>query len=154
LSQALDDDLVAPGEQPILALALAQEVIDRALRALFRRHVATPSVVVPDDAAARMEHRPHAERVGHDILARMAAVDIGEVMAPPFRRQPRERLPRCALDLFDAIAEGREIAVKALLDPGGLSGHVVSSATERVDAGDGRAGEEIEKEDRRAPFPG
>jgi hypothetical protein len=42
LSQTLDDDLITLGEQPIGAVSLAQEVIDRGLGALLRRHLAAP----------------------------------------------------------------------------------------------------------------
>src|SRR6185369_6555293 len=154
LSQPLDDDLVALGEQTILALPLAQERVDRRLRATLWLHVAAPTVIIPDDAAAWFKHRPHAKTVGHHIIALVAAVNVGEVIAPLLCHQAGECLPRQALDLLDPVAEGCEIAVEALLDPGCLLGLVVTAATERVDAGDGRALEEVREEDCRASLPG
>src|SRR5262249_47375534 len=113
-----------------------------------------PAVVIPDDAAARIKHRPYPKTVGHHIVALVAAVNVGEIITPLLRHQAGEPLPRLAFDLLDPIAEGCEIAVATLLVLGWLFRVVVGAAAGRVDGGDGRVRKEIEEEDRRASFPG
>src|SRR5262245_58287553 len=121
---------------------------------MLGRQVAAPAVVVPDDAAAGFKHRPHPETVGHYIVARVAAVDISEIIASLLRQQAGELLPRRALDLLDPTAEGCEIAVETLLGPGCLFGLMLAAAAERVDAGDGRVRKEIKKKNCGASLPG
>src|SRR5215813_10523793 len=121
---------------------------------MLRRHVAAPAVVVPDDAAAWFKHRPYAKTVGHHVVARVAAVDVSEIIASLLRHQTSESLPRRALDLLDPSAEGSEIAVETLLRWGCPFGLMVTAATERVDAGDGRIRKEIEEKYRGASLPG
>src|SRR2546423_548592 len=97
---------------------LAQELIDRGLRPLLWRQIGAPRIVVPDDDAAALHHRPYAERIRPDVGRAMAAVDIGQIEPASFRGEPRQGVRRAALDLLDAFAERRHVVVEPLLDAG------------------------------------
>src|SRR4029079_371369 len=96
--EALDGDLIGPGEQSIRAVMVAQEIVDGWARVRLGRKIEAPGVVVPDHDAPGRQQTPDSERIRHDLVAPVTAVDVGEIELAPVRGELLERQMGAVLD--------------------------------------------------------